>query len=101
MFKFLINPESYSETIENVFDLSFVIKEGFCQMDIDCNSKQPVLSYISAVLRTKLCRLQNNNNGQCILKFNPQLFFNLINVYNIDHSQIERRDEQIIVDRSG
>eukprot|EP01084_Bolivina_argentea_P165021 286789_1 len=46
-FEFLINPSSYSQTIENIFDLSFVVKEGCGQMMIDDMTKQPVLSYVT------------------------------------------------------
>eukprot|EP01084_Bolivina_argentea_P188397 324337_1 len=94
-FQFLINPVSYSQTIENLFDLSFIMKEGDAQINIDNNTKQPVLSFISKAENTR--RLNNNGNdrknGQCIVKFNPSDFYNLINVYDIKEPQIERADE--------
>lgn len=94
MFEFLVNPHSYSQTIENLFDMSFITKEGFCQMDVDEATQQPVLSYVSRKERTKRHNAGHGGktNGQCIVKFNPSTFCNLINVYGITESQIEREE---------
>ena len=95
-FEFLINPGSYSQTVENLFDMSFIMKEGYAQMDVNKDTQQPVLSYVSPAERT---RRHNNNkrthaktNGQCVIKINPDIFCNLIDVYNISQSQFERAD---------
>merc|ERR1712013_228227 len=29
---FLVNPSSYSQTVENLFDMSFIMKQGYAQM---------------------------------------------------------------------
>lgn len=40
-FKFIINPESFGQTVENLFYLSFLIRDG--KVSIDDDSGQPVL----------------------------------------------------------
>jgi len=105
-FEFLINPESYSQTIENLFDMSFIMKEGFAQMDVNNESQQPVLSYVSSAERTRRHTMSNNGkraktNGQCIVKFNPQTFCSLIDTYNIEQSQIQRADANDTSDEDG
>ena len=109
-FEFLINPQSYSQTIENLFDMSFIMKEGFAQMDVNETTEQPVLSYVSSAERTRRHTLNNTHNahisrgqqaktnGQCIVKFNPSTFCNLINIYNINQSQIQRADANMSSD---
>jgi len=99
MFEFLVNPHSYSQTIENLFDMSFIMKEGFAQMDISAETQQPTLSYVSRDERTHRYNQsqrgdgnKGKSNGQCIVKFNPSTFYNLIDVYGISESQIERED---------
>ena len=41
-FEFIINPESFGQTIENLFYLSFLIRDG--KAVIDDESGQPILS---------------------------------------------------------
>merc|ERR1712129_370841 len=43
-FTFLINPDSYSQTIENLFDMSFIVKGGQAQLNVD--DDQPKLTYV-------------------------------------------------------
>eukprot|EP01083_Nonionella_stella_P109619 319834_1 len=92
--EFLINPESYSETIENIFDLSFVVKEGCGQILIDNETKQPVLSYVPKSERKRRLLSMDGavDNQQCFVKFNPRTFCNLIDVYGITESQIHMED---------
>jgi len=94
-FQFLINPYSYSQTIENLFDTSFLMKEGCAQMNVDKNSNQPILSFVTASERTRRhnhSKQKGITNGQCIVKFNPSTFCTLIDAYGITESQIERAD---------
>eukprot|EP01083_Nonionella_stella_P226851 805247_1 len=78
--------------MENLFDLSFVVKEGLAQMEV--SHEQPVLRFVSHVEKERrLKSKEENHNGQCIIKFNPKTFVDLIDVYQIKHSQIERADE--------
>jgi hypothetical protein len=41
-FEFIINPESFGQTVENLFYLSFLIRDG--KVNIDDESGQPILS---------------------------------------------------------
>merc|ERR1719361_186193 len=93
-FTFLINPESYSQTIENLFDMSFIVKGGQAQLDVAPDDDQPKLTYVTAGEKTRRHQRSKNglNNGQCIVKFNPNTFYQLIETYEITESQIERAD---------
>eukprot|EP01083_Nonionella_stella_P191932 709961_1 len=92
-FEFLINPQSYSQTIENLFDLSFIMNQGFAQMEVSQETEQPILSYISTSERLVREKSNEKHNGQCVIKFNPNMFVSLIDVYQIEESQIERADQ--------
>ncbi len=41
-FEFIINPESFGQTVENLFYLSFLVRDG--KVNIDDESGQPILS---------------------------------------------------------
>ena len=43
LFHVLLNPESFSQTVENFFDLSFVLKEGQVKLVVDEATKTPYL----------------------------------------------------------
>merc|ERR1712157_178561 len=59
--------------------------------------EQPMISYVTTSDKTRRYneskkRKQAQSNGQCIVKFNPSTFCNLIDVYGITESQIERKE---------
>merc|ERR1712129_39375 len=97
MIPFVVNPHSYSQTIENLFDLSFIMKEGVAQIDVDEATQQPMITYVTTDEKTRRYNQSQKSktgrsNGQCIVKFNPSTFCNLIEAYSITESQIERVD---------
>jgi len=91
---FLVNPDSYSQTVENLFDMSFIMKQGYAQMMVSRDTKQPSVSYISRAERQRRQNVRKDaeTNGQCIVKMNPSNFMNVIEAYDITESQIERLD---------
>lgn len=47
LFKFLINPDSYGQTVENLFYFSFIIKDG--KACIDLKNNEPVICTFAAL----------------------------------------------------
>ncbi|KAK3704745.1 hypothetical protein QZH41_009747, partial [Actinostola sp. cb2023] len=41
LFKFIVNPHSFSQTIENMFHLSFLVKDGHARIDLDEDTGLP------------------------------------------------------------
>lgn len=35
LFKFVINPHDFAQSVENIFHLSFLIRDGECALDVE------------------------------------------------------------------
>ncbi|CAG8463797.1 6195_t:CDS:2 [Ambispora leptoticha] len=89
-FEFIINPESFGQTVENMFYLSFLVRDG--QVSIDDENGQPVLS------RCESATAEDYENGlikkQVILEMDMTLWKQLIEVYEIRKSVIPTREKK-------
>ncbi|XP_074613623.1 non-structural maintenance of chromosomes element 4 homolog A-like [Acropora palmata] len=46
LFEFVINPHSFSKTVENLFHLSFLVRDGRAEISLDEENGLPLVSYI-------------------------------------------------------
>src|SRR5436190_12057148 len=53
LFEFIVNPESFGQTVENMFYLSFLIRDG--KASIDDESGQPILSMCILIYIISAC----------------------------------------------
>ncbi|OLY83139.1 Non-structural maintenance of chromosome element 4 [Smittium mucronatum] len=88
LFEFVVNPESFSETVENIFYLSFLIRDG--KASIDDESGQPMIAaceppdqdaYQAGLIKK-----------QVVFDLDMQLWSELISSYGIKKSIIPSRD---------
>jgi hypothetical protein len=43
-FQFIMNPDSFSQTVENLFYLAFLVKDGKVALEMDDETGEPMLS---------------------------------------------------------
>lgn len=43
MFKFIINPNDFAQSVENLFYLSFLIRDGVCALEMDEETLEPLI----------------------------------------------------------
>ena len=43
MFNFIINPNDFGQSVENLFYLSFLIRDGTCAMELDEKTLAPMI----------------------------------------------------------
>lgn len=63
-FKFIINPKSFSQTVENLFYLSFLIKDGKVSFLVDDVTSEPFLSIYKKLWAVNLVFSLNRYTGR-------------------------------------
>jgi non-structural maintenance of chromosomes element 4 len=63
LFEFVINPRSFGQTIENIFYLSFNVRDARAKIELDAR-KLPIVSYIETLSEEE----RSGDNKQCVLE---------------------------------
>ena len=87
-FKFVINPECFGTSVENMFHVSFLIKEGKVGISICGETGDPLLHPLTSKQMTER-RTQNDPKNQVVLSFSQSEWSQLIKKYQIKDSLIE------------
>jgi non-structural maintenance of chromosomes element 4 len=48
MFAFIINPNDFGQSVENLFYLSFLIRDGKCAMELNEETLEPMICTLSS-----------------------------------------------------
>ncbi|KAN0090822.1 Nse4 C-terminal domain containing protein [Tylopilus felleus] len=87
-FKFIVNPNDFAQSVENLFYLSFVIRDGECAFEIN-EDGEPI------VMRCEQPSMEDRSAGvharQIIMEFDMDTWKRAIEVWNITDSQIPQR----------
>lgn len=89
-FEFVLNPQSFGQTIENIFYTSFLVKDGLARVSLDEDSLPLIEPVENAEEKGK--QQQKSKNHQTILSITPAEWKELINVYKIEEPLIPTRD---------
>lgn len=88
LFEFVINPRSFGQTVENIFYLSFSIRDARARVDID-EDGMPIVSTVSDDLTEEEIKMENK---QCVLEFTMSHWEDLKRALNITESIIPHRE---------
>jgi len=84
-FDFLVNPASFSQTVENIFDFAFLIKDGWAGLKIDEESKLPVIT-------TK--KPKKVESSTAVISFSLRDFNKVVDTFSIEESIIPHRERK-------
>lgn len=84
-FEFVIDPKSFSRTVENIFHMSFLIRDGFARMYLDSDK----LPCIEPVEEGDAENGETTARKQCIVSLSPKTWKELIEAYDITDTMIQ------------
>lgn len=89
-FEFVIDPQSFARTVENMFHVSFLIKEGFVNLFLDDECLPALEPTTKALSRNNASQSENTTEraNQMIMSLTMDEWEELIAVYNIKEAQI-------------
>lgn len=88
-FQFTIHPKRFSRSVENIFHVSFLIKEGKVELFLDEDQLpvlRPIINTNQSVSETKLSQMQSLT--QLILSLDMEQWETLIEVFQIENPMI-------------
>ncbi|KAI0143784.1 Nse4 C-terminal-domain-containing protein [Xylariaceae sp. FL1272] len=91
LLKFVINPKSFGQTVENIFYVSFLIRDGAVEVKFDSNdlpTLHPTDAQEGGTTRT------NAERHQAVLSIDMKSWKDIINTFEITHPIIEHRREE-------
>lgn len=83
-FEFIIDPNSFSRTVENMFHMSFLIRDGLARMYLD-DDKLPC---IAPVEEEETEGAASNNRNQCVTSISIKTWKEFIDVFEIKEALI-------------
>lgn len=90
-YRFVINPHDFAETIENMFYVAFLVKEGMVKLHIDNETGMPAIVKISTQQRTAYKVNKNQfETKQVISTFDYETYQNIIGKFEISEPMIKR-----------
>ncbi|KAI8998307.1 Nse4 C-terminal-domain-containing protein [Gaertneriomyces semiglobifer] len=94
LFKFFINPNSFSQSVENMFYTSFLIRDGRAQVVVE-EDGELVIEPAAAVQDGD----ETAGRRQCLMDLDMEVWKRLVEVYRIEESVIPMR--QKVVQEAG
>ncbi|KAI1161501.1 hypothetical protein F5B18DRAFT_627769 [Nemania serpens] len=91
LLKFVVNPKSFGQTVENMFYVSFLVRDGAVQIEFDENGLPALQPTTGQDPATTTRDAQRN---QAVLSIDMKMWREIIDAFHITESVIEHRQEQ-------
>eukprot|EP00164_Ancoracysta_twista_P012564 GFYU01019761.1.p1 GENE.GFYU01019761.1~~GFYU01019761.1.p1 ORF type:complete len:286 (+),score=53.59 GFYU01019761.1:94-951(+) len=82
-FKFVINPQSFSATIENVFVFAFLVKEGNAALSVDPKTGRLIADYKEATKAGEASQKSSHMANQAVMSFTHAQYSELIDLLGL------------------
>ncbi|KAF9565546.1 hypothetical protein CPC08DRAFT_733951 [Agrocybe pediades] len=85
LFKFVINPDNFAQSVENIFYLSFLIRDGLVALDFE--DGEPLIYLCDAPITE-----EGHKKNQMVFEFDMATWKHAIEVFNITEPMIPTRE---------
>ncbi|XP_019721608.1 non-structural maintenance of chromosomes element 4 homolog A [Hippocampus comes] len=93
-YEFVIDPDSFSRTIENMFHTSFLIRDGLAQICLD-QDKLPNIAPVEEVgMEIPVDAVGSDNRNASIVSISPKIWKELIDTFDIRDAMIPPLNNQ-------
>ncbi|PWN40027.1 hypothetical protein IE81DRAFT_325958 [Ceraceosorus guamensis] len=99
LFRFVLDPKSFSNSVENLFYVSFLIRDGKASLEDDEETGEPILMAVDEP--TEEDYAQGLTRRQLVLELTMPVWEELIQLYDIKESIIPTRKETTTALRPG
>ncbi|XP_077024282.1 EP300-interacting inhibitor of differentiation 3 [Tamandua tetradactyla] len=86
-FEFVIDPNSFSRTVENIFYVSFIIRDGFARIRLD-QDRLPILEPVNIDETRKGNNCSSNGRKQGVISLSLQDWKNIVAAFEISEAMI-------------
>eukprot|EP00752_Nemacystus_decipiens_P004646 g4239.t1 len=93
MFEVLVNPKSFTQTVENMFDFSFFVKSGEAHTSIDEDTKLPLAKFENIESAAEGASSEARTHKQWLMSFTKADFNELVELYDMKEPYIKHRSE--------
>lgn len=90
-YEFVINPHDFAQTNENMFFLSFLVRDSKVKLDVD-DDDLPVLSIAEPAEREDGSQAKRRKVSQTVISMDYDSYLKLIDLYDIKDAIIPNRD---------
>lgn len=88
LYEFMINPKSFSRTIENIFYISFLVKDGFVRIFLDEDDLPVIVPVSDEEKAQSSTQASKKANIQSMVSLNKVQWKELIEVFEIENAMI-------------
>lgn len=90
-FRLSLNPESYGQAVENIFHLSFLVRDGLAKIYLD-DDKLPVIEPVS-LEESQSLKKANVRTQQCVIPLSPAEWREIVRSFGVDRPTIPTRTQ--------
>ncbi|PNY26523.1 Non-structural maintenance of chromosome element 4 [Tolypocladium capitatum] len=92
LMRFVVNPKSFAQTVENIFYVSFLIRDGRIEIDFD-EFHLPALAPVDREADEDGTVRHSASKHQAVLSMDMKMWREIIDVFDLKESMIEHRRE--------
>lgn len=94
LLRFVINPHSFGQTVENMFYVSFLLREGSIKLEFDSYGRPSLSAQFNADEQERAQGRHGTTRHQAIMSIDMDIWDDIKKAYSIEEPMIDHREEE-------